>query len=75
LIYVLTPEAIVIGGGVSASADFFFPAVKAEIEQRVLLSSRTGLQVLKASLGNQAGIVGAAKLAWQLLSHTPVLGS
>lgn len=66
LIYVLTPEAIVIGGGVSASAGFFFPAVQAEIDRRVLPSSRAGLQLLRAELGNQAGIVGAAKLAWQV---------
>ena len=66
LIYIFTPEAIVIGGGVSASAEFFFPAVQAELERRVLPSSRTGLQLLSAELGNQAGIVGAAKLAWQL---------
>ncbi|HEY9653831.1 MAG TPA: ROK family protein, partial [Coleofasciculaceae cyanobacterium] len=65
LIYVLTPEAIIIGGGVSASAEFFFPATLREIERRVLPSSRTGLQLLPAELGNQAGIVGAAKLAWQ----------
>ncbi len=64
LIYVLTPEAIVIGGGVSASAEFFFPSVQAEIERRVLPSSRAGLQLLVAELGNQAGMVGAAKLAW-----------
>ncbi|MBF2027311.1 MAG: ROK family protein [Oscillatoriales cyanobacterium C42_A2020_001] len=68
LIYVLTPEAIIIGGGVSASADFFLPTVQAEIERRVLPSSRAGLQLLKAELGNQAGIVGAAKLAWQLVA-------
>lgn len=67
LIYVLTPEAIVIGGGVSASAEFFFPAALAEIEQRVLLSSRAGLELLVAELGNQAGMVGAAKLAWQMV--------
>lgn len=65
LIYVLTPEAIVIGGGVSASAEFFFPAVQAEIDRRVLPSSRLGLQLLPAQLGNQAGMVGAARLAWQ----------
>lgn len=65
LIYVLTPEAIVIGGGICASAEFFFPAALAEIEQRVLPSSRAGLQLLCAELGNQAGMVGAAKLAWQ----------
>lgn len=67
LIYVLTPEAIVIGGGVSASAEFFFPALQAEIETRVLPSSREGLQLLPAELGNQAGMVGAAKLAWQIV--------
>ncbi|MGB3496282.1 MAG: ROK family protein [Elainellaceae cyanobacterium] len=65
LIYVLTPEAVIIGGGVSASADFFFPSMKAEIERRVLPSSRENMQILPARLGNQAGTVGAAKLAWQ----------
>jgi glucokinase len=66
LIYVLTPEVIIIGGGVSGSADFFFPSTLAEIDRRVLPTSRQGLQLLKAKLGNQAGMVGAAKLAWQL---------
>ncbi|OCQ94531.1 glucokinase [Nostoc sp. MBR 210] len=65
LIYVLTPEAIVIGGGVSASFKFFFPAAKAEIERRVMTTSRFGLQLLPAELGNSAGMVGAAKLAWE----------
>jgi glucokinase len=65
LLYVLTPEAVIIGGGISASAEFFFPTVQAEIDRRVLPSSRAGLQLLLAELGNQAGIVGAAKLAWQ----------
>jgi glucokinase len=65
LVYVLTPEAVIIGGGVSASAEFFFPAIQAELERRVLPSSRASLQILSAELGNQAGIAGAAKLAWQ----------
>jgi glucokinase len=65
LIYVLTPQAIVIGGGVSASFEFFFPAVKAEIDKRVMPTSRMGLQIIPAQLGNSAGMVGAAKLAWQ----------
>jgi glucokinase len=66
LIYVLTPQAVIIGGGVSASADLFFPAMQQEIERRVLPSSRANLQILPAELGNQAGMVGAAKLAWDL---------
>jgi glucokinase len=65
LIYILTPEVIVIGGGVSASSKFFLPSTEIEIHRRVLPSSRVGLKLVVAELGNQAGMVGAAKLAWQ----------
>jgi glucokinase len=65
LIYVLTPEAIILGGGISAGAALFLPAVQAEIERRVLPSSRENLQILIAQLGNQAGVAGAARLALQ----------
>jgi len=65
LIYVLTPEAIILSGGISAGADLFLPSTWAEIEQRVLPSSREGLQILTATLGNQAGVAGAARLALQ----------
>ncbi|MBD2260700.1 ROK family protein [Pseudanabaena sp. FACHB-2040] len=67
LIYIVTPEAVILGGGISAGARWFLPTVKAEIEQRVLPSSRENLQILIAELGNQAGIVGAARLALQTL--------
>jgi glucokinase len=66
LVYVLTPEAVVIGGGVSACTEFFLPAAKAEIERRVHPTSRFGLQILPAQLGNFAGIAGAAKLAFSM---------
>jgi glucokinase len=66
-VYVLTPEAVVIGGGISASADLFFPTLKAELEERVTLTSREGMQLLVAELGNQAGMIGSAHLAWQRL--------
>ena len=69
LIYVLTPEAVIIGGGVSGSFKFFLPALKAEIEQRVMPTSRFRLQILPAQLGNWAGMVGAAKLASLVISH------
>jgi glucokinase len=63
LIYVLTPEAIIIGGGICASTEFFLPAAWNEIECRVMPTSRQGLQLLVAKLGSRAGTVGAAKLA------------
>ena len=63
LIYILTPEAVILGGGISAGYELFLPDTLAEIERRVLASSREGLQVLIAELGNRAGAIGAAKLA------------
>ncbi len=65
LVYVLTPEAVIVGGGISAAADLFLPTTLAELETRVLPSSREGMRVLVAELGNQAGIAGAARLAMQ----------
>ena len=67
LIYVLTPEAVIIGGGISASAEFFLPSTLAEIKKRVVSPSRINLQLLTAELGNHAGMLGAAKLVWDWL--------
>ncbi|MGL5831829.1 MAG: ROK family protein [Waterburya sp.] len=64
LVYVLTPEAIILGGGISASCEFFLPSTLTEIKRRVVSPSRVGLQLLPAQLGNQAGMLGAAKLIW-----------
>lgn len=64
LVYILTPEAIIIGGGISASSQFFLPSVRAEIQRRVVSPSRQDLKLLTAKLGNQAGMLGAAKLVW-----------
>ena len=66
LIYVLAPQAIIIGGGMSASAKFFIPSAQSEIEKRVIFTSRPHLKILPAQLGNCAGMLGAAKLALRL---------
>lgn len=64
IIYILTPEAAIIGGGISASAKHFLPAAARELNRRVMPTSRPGLELIQAQLGNQAGMTGAAKLAW-----------
>ncbi|WP_159787572.1 ROK family protein [Sodalinema gerasimenkoae] len=69
LVYVLTPEAILLGGGIAAAAPLFLGATEAELQRRVLPSSREGLSLRLAELGNRAGMVGAAQLAWQLLAR------
>lgn len=63
LIYVLTPERVLIGGGLSGAFEHFLPAAWREIEMRVLPPSREGLVISRCALGNGAGRLGAARLA------------
>lgn len=69
IIYILTPEVAIIGGGISASAKYFCPAAEREIARRVMAVSRPGFKLIPATLGNHAGITGAAKLAWEMLAR------
>jgi glucokinase len=55
------PEVIVIGGGVSAAGLYLLDAVKNVFEQYVLHAARSTVFKL-ATLGNDAGIYGAARL-------------
>ena len=67
LIYVLTPQRVLLGGGLSAAFPHFLPALRAELEQRVLAVSRQGMEILPCRLGNGAGRLGAARLALERL--------
>lgn len=69
IMYMLTPEVAIIGGGIAASAKYFLPAAEREISRRVMAVSRPGFKIIPAELGNQAGITGAAKLAWDMLAR------
>ncbi len=67
ILYVLTPEVAIVGGGISASAEYFLPAAEREINTRVMAVSRPGFKLIRAELGNRAGMTGAARLAWSML--------
>jgi glucokinase len=69
MMYILTPEVAIVGGGISANAEYFLPAAIREIDRRVMEVSRPGFKLIRAELGNQAGMTGAAKLAWELLGN------
>jgi glucokinase len=59
----LNPEAILIGGGVAASGDFFIGKVKKYADQVAWHTFTENLKILPAKLLNDAGIMGAASLA------------
>ena len=50
----------VIGGGVSAVGDFVYEAIRNSVLHNVQKPLREGIKIVRAKLGNEAGILGAA---------------
>ena len=62
----LNPEMIVLGGGVvEALDDTFLDNIRAAVEKYALPNTLNGVQIVRAKLGDDAGILGAAALARQ----------
>lgn len=59
----LNLETVIVGGGVAASLDLFEPAIRIELTNRCFREIRAGLDIIKAELGDDAGLLGAAALA------------
>lgn len=64
LLNVLNPEIIVIGGGASAGWDLFMPKVRETIRQRAYGGPAEEAKIVRGTLGDDAGILGAARLAF-----------
>ena len=58
----LNPEAIVIGGGVSAAGDMLIKGVEEYFVKYAFPQVRTSTKIKLAELGNDAGVIGAASL-------------
>lgn len=64
--YVLHPEMFIIGGGISHEGDNVMRPVQEKLDSSFTKSGMFPLiEVVKASLGNSAGIIGAAALVMQ----------
>ena len=76
LVYLFTPQLVLLGGGLAGASAHFLPAVRREVMSRVQAISREGLQIKACALGNGAGRLGASRLAVQRLlpSASPQAG-
>ncbi|MNW67162.1 Glucokinase [compost metagenome] len=59
---VINPEMFIIGGGVSKAGNFLFDEIRTVFAKLTPEPLQDGVQILEATLGNNAGIVGAAGL-------------
>jgi ESS family glutamate:Na+ symporter len=62
IINFLDPDVVALGGGVANAGEFLLEPVRAKIPQHVTFASMMQTKVLRAEMGNDAGIIGAALL-------------
>lgn len=66
LIHLFNPARFVIGGGMSNNLDLLLPGIFARIDNYAMSPYRN-LSIVKAGLGDNAGLIGAALLASETL--------
>ncbi|WP_424768567.1 ROK family glucokinase [Paenibacillus sp. sgz302251] len=62
LAIILNPQYFIIGGGVSKAGDFLFDQIREVFEKYTQDQAKENVKIVAATLGNNAGVVGAAGL-------------
>ncbi len=65
--YILNPEAIIIGGTLARAGDSLIIPLKRALRSQLFDTYFEALEVLPASFGDEAGIIGAGRLALDTL--------
>jgi glucokinase len=71
LLNIFNPEVVVIGGGVIAAGELLLGPARAEVARRVLAPTRNAARIVAARFGVEAGMIGAAALAFDGLAGRP----
>jgi len=71
---VFDPEVVVVGGGVMAAGDLLLDPVREVVAATALAPARDAVRIVPARFGPEAGMIGAAALAWELLALGEVAG-
>ena len=60
VVNLFNPQAIVVGGGMSAAGERLLGPARRVVESHALAISRAGCEIVTAQLGDAAGMLGAA---------------
>jgi glucokinase len=60
MVTALTPDRVVIGGGLAVAVDLMLDAIHAELRRHVFTTSLDSVEIVPAELGTWAGAIGAA---------------
>ena len=61
LVHIFNPQVILIGGGVSAQDELVIRPIRSKVSGLIMQDFADGLEIKRAELGNDAGMVGAVK--------------
>jgi glucokinase len=76
LVNVFNPEVVVLGGGVMGAGELLLEPARAEVASRALPPGRDQVKIVAARFGGEAGMVGAAALAFdELDAEAPAGGA
>jgi len=64
IVNLLNPDRVVIGGGVANAWTLFAPSLRRTIRAATMGVPGRSVRVVRAQLGDRAGIIGAAVLVW-----------
>ena len=67
LVNILAPGKIILGGGMAAAVDLMMPSVKAAMLETAIDPRSHEIEIAVSTLGNQAGLMGAAAFVRELL--------
>ena len=59
-IVAISPDRVVLGGGIAAAGELLFGPIRAEVARRVHITSLNAVAIVPAELGTWAGAIGAA---------------
>ena len=65
LIHLFDPEMVVLGGGVSRSGHLLLDKIRDVVKERGIPALVEGATIVLSTLGQDAGLVGSAALAWE----------
>jgi glucokinase len=69
---VISPDRVVIGGGIAAAGDLLLDPIRAELQRRVQTTSLDAVTVVTAELGTWAGAIGAAVHGAEQAAERPI---
>ncbi len=67
----LDPQMIVFAGGMALAGDMLFDLVRGAFDRRTWSVAKDRVKIVPARLGNDAGFIGAAAVAWDAHQHGP----